>query len=189
MGEQLENIAVAMEKRRQRKMAARNKMSEKERKEQEEKAVRDAMHEEIIFALKVQKEASEQAGLTEEVEKYNKLIIEETEKMDGTWERRERQKAKELEEKEKQRILAIENEKRAKEQEKLDAIKREEELKAKKIWEAKMMEEQKRLEEEKKKQQEKEAFERLPNWKKEKILRERAKAEEAIRKAKMAEEE
>ena len=78
---QLENIAEAFEKKRQRRMAARNKMTEEEMRIQEEKAVRQAMYEEIIWALKQKKEIAEQEGRLEEVERYKILMKEEEEKM------------------------------------------------------------------------------------------------------------
>ena len=86
--EQMVNILDVMEKKRQRRMANKNKLTEKERQEKEQAAVREAMHDEIIWALKLQKEIAEECGNTADVERYEKQIKEEQEKKDGTWEKR-----------------------------------------------------------------------------------------------------
>merc|ERR1712150_251892 len=87
--EQMVNILDVMEKKRQRRMAAKSKMSEKERLEKEQAAVKEAMYDEIIWALQLQKELAEQAGDMENVEKYEKEILLNQEKKDGTFERRQ----------------------------------------------------------------------------------------------------
>merc|ERR1712029_307124 len=86
--DQLVNIAEVMERKRQRRLDARKKMTDKERIEKEQKALRDAMHDEIIWALELKKDMADQCGQTDEAEKYAKLITEEEEKKDGTWEKR-----------------------------------------------------------------------------------------------------
>ena len=86
--EQMVNILDVMEKKRQRRMANKNKLTEKERLEKEQAAVREAMHDEIIWALKIQKEIAEECGNLADLQKYEKQIKEEQEKKDGTWERR-----------------------------------------------------------------------------------------------------
>ena len=187
--DQLLNIAECMEKKRLRRLAAKSKMSEKERQEQEDKAVQQAMYEEIIWALKQKKEIAEEAGLQDEVDMYNRRLKEEQENMDGTTERKRRQVIKEREDRENQIKLAAENEKLAREQAIKDAVQREIDAKAKKEREARQLEEQKKMDIERKKRQEEEAFERLPKWKKEKILKAKAQAEEVILKARLAEEE
>ena len=88
-----------MEKKRQRRMANKNKLTEKERLEKEQAATRQAMHDEIIWALKLQKEIAEECGNSADVEKYEKQIKEEQEKKDGTWEKRIREKEKAAQEK------------------------------------------------------------------------------------------
>jgi len=109
--DQLVNIAEVMERKRQRRMDARKKMTDKEKIEKEQAALREAMYDEIIWALELKKEMAEQCGQTEEVEKYAKLIKDEEDKKDGTWERRIKQAEKEKEEKKRQEELAKEREK------------------------------------------------------------------------------
>ena len=171
--EQMVNILDVMEKKRQRRMAAKSKMSEKERLEKEQAAVKEAMYDEIIWALQLQKELAEQAGDMENVEKYEKEILLNQEKKDGTFERRQRQKQREEEERIKKEQLAIQ----MKEQEE---IRKQEELKRKKEQALKWAEEQKKIELEMQQKKEKEAFEKLPQWKKDKILREKKRNSSVI---------
>merc|ERR1712062_496297 len=97
-----------MGKKRQRRMANKNKLTEKERLEKEQTATRQAMHDEIIWALKIQKEIAEECGNTADAEKYEKQIKEEQEKKDGTWEKRIREKERAAQEKIRQEELARE---------------------------------------------------------------------------------
>ena len=90
------------------------------------------MYEEIIWALKQKKEIAEQAGDLDEVERFKRMMKEEEEKMDGTWERRKRQQEKEREEKERQRQKEIEWERGREERERQEAIQKEKEAKEKK---------------------------------------------------------
>ena len=83
-----------------------NGPSLKERLEKEQAAVREAMHDEIIWALKIQKEIAEECGNSADVERYEKQIKDEQEKKDGTWERRIREKEKAAREKKRQEELA-----------------------------------------------------------------------------------
>ena len=69
----------------------------------------------------------------------------------------------------KQEQLAIENKKQ-------EEIRKEEELKRKKELAAKWAEEQKKIDLEMQKKKEQEAFERLPQWKKDKLLREKKRS-------------
>merc|ERR1711915_800855 len=180
--DQLINIAEVMEKKRQRRMAARSKMTEKERMEKEQAALREAMHDEIIWALELKKDIAEQAGQYEDVKKYEILIKEEEEKKDGTWEKRIKQQEKEREEKRKQAEREAERERQIE-------IRKEEEAKKAKEYAAKMLEQQKKLDEEIQRRKGQEAFERLPKWKKDKILREKREAEEAVLREKLKAEE
>ena len=166
--EQMVNILEVMEKKRQRRMASKNKLTEKERMEKEQALVKQAMYDEIIWALQLQKDIAEQCGNTEDVEKYEKQILLEQEKKDGTHERRLKQKQKEEEEK-------IRQEKLAEERKKQEEIRKQEEIKRKKELAAIRAEEQKKMEIEFQRRKEQEAFERLPQWKKDKILREQNK--------------
>merc|ERR1712113_538318 len=75
--EQMVNILDVMEKKRQRRMANKNKLTEKERLEKEQAATRQAMHDEIIWALKIQKEIAEECGNLADLQKYEKQIKEE----------------------------------------------------------------------------------------------------------------
>merc|ERR1712098_512926 len=161
MGEQMVNILEVMEKKRQRRMDRKNKLTEKERLEKEQASVKEAMYDEIIWALQLQKEIADEAGNQADVEKYMKMIALEQEKKDGTFERKIKQKQKEEEEKARQEKLAAER----KIQEEKN---RQEELRRKKEQAAKWAEEQKRIEEEMQKRKEQEAFEKLPQWKKDK---------------------
>ena len=119
------NILEVMEKKRQRRMASKNKLTEKERMEKEQALVKQAMYDEIIWALQLQKDIAEQCGNTEDVEKYEKQILLEQEKKDGTHERRLKQKQKEEEEK-------VRQEKLAEERKKQKEIRKQEEIKRKK---------------------------------------------------------
>merc|ERR1712079_473279 len=78
--EQMVNILEVMEKKRQRRMASKNKLTEKERLEKEQALVKQAMYDEIIWALQLQKDIAEQCGNIEDVEKYEKQILLEQEK-------------------------------------------------------------------------------------------------------------
>ena len=166
--EQMVNILEVMEKKRQRRMASKNKLTEKERLEKEQALVKQAMYDEIIWALQLQKDIAEQCGNIEDVEKYEKQILLEQEKKDGTHERRLKQKQKEEEEK-------IRQEKLAEERKKQEEIRKQEEIKRKKELAAIRAEEQRKMEIEFQRKKEQEAFERLPQWKKDKILREKNK--------------
>merc|ERR1712029_741930 len=159
------------EKKRQRREARKSQMTEKEKLEKEQASVKAAMYDEIIWALQLQKDIAEEAGNSADVEKYEKLIVLEQEKKDGTFERRLKQKQKEEEEKVKQEQLEIENKKQ-------EEIRKQEELKRKKALAAKWAEEQKKIDLEKKKEQE--AFDRLPQWKKDKLLREKKRNSSCI---------
>ena len=139
--QQLVNIAEVMERKRQRRIDARKKMTDKDKIEKEQAALREAMYDEIIWALELKKDLAEQSGDTVEVEKYVKLIKEEEEKKDGTWERRIKQAEKEKEEKKRQAELAVEREKQM-------AIQKEADLKMSKENAAKMLEQQKKMDEE-----------------------------------------
>ena len=136
-------------------MANKNKLTEKERLEKEQAATRQAMHDEIIWALKLQKEIAEECGNSADVEKYEKQIKEEQEKTDGTWERRIREKEKAAQEK-------IRQEELAKQEAALKEKRQQEELQRKKELALKAAEEQKKLEEELQRKKEQEAFDRLP---------------------------
>ena len=164
--EQMVNILDVMEKKRQRRMAAKGKLSEKERLEKEQAAVKEAMYDEIIWALKIQKELAEESGNMADAERYEKEIVLNQEKKDGTFERRLRQKQKEEEEKIRQEQLAIQIQKQ-------EELRKQEELKKKKEQAIKWAEEQKKIELELQQKKEKEAFEKLPQWKKDKMLREK----------------
>merc|ERR1712222_67009 len=129
--DQMVNILDVMEKKRQRRMAAKSKMSEKERLEKEQAAVKEAMYDEIIWALQLQKELAEQSGDMENVEKYEKEILFNQEKKDGTFERRQRQKQREEEDRIRKEELAIQMQKQ-------DELKKQEELKRKKRASTKM---------------------------------------------------
>merc|ERR1712106_524491 len=118
----MENITMVMERKRLRRMDARKKMTDKDRIEREQAALREAMYDEIIWALELKKDMAEQAGSQEEAERYARLIKEEEEKKDGTWERRKKQEERDKEEK-------IRQEELAKEREKLMAAQKEAELK------------------------------------------------------------
>ena len=52
-------------------------MTDKDKIEKEQAALREAMYDEIIWALELKKDMAEQSGLKEEVEKYSRLIQEE----------------------------------------------------------------------------------------------------------------
>merc|ERR1712062_541989 len=123
--EQMVNILDVMEKKRQRRMAAKGKLSEKERLEKEQAAVKEAMYDEIIWELKIQKELAEESGNMADAERYEKEIVLNQEKKDGTFERRLRQKQKEEEEKIRQEQLAIQIQKQ-------EELRKQEELKKKK---------------------------------------------------------
>merc|ERR1712064_80522 len=60
--EQMVNILEVMEKKRQRRMDRKNKLTEKERLEKEQASVKEAMYDEIIWALQLQKEIADEAG-------------------------------------------------------------------------------------------------------------------------------
>merc|ERR1712107_308746 len=92
--EQMVNILEVMEKKRQRREARKSQMTEKEKLEKEQASVKAAMYDEIIWALQLQKDIAEEAGNSADVEKYEKLIVLEQEKKDGTFERRLKQKQK-----------------------------------------------------------------------------------------------
>merc|ERR1712106_1048984 len=179
-GEQLMNIAEVMERKRQRRMNAKKNMNDKDKIEREQAALREAMYYEIIWALELKKDLADQCGETEEVEKYTKLIKEEEEKKDGTWDRRIKQAEKEKEYKKKQAEQDKEDKKRQAELAvQLAAQKIKDDIKAKEN-EAIRLEQQKRIEEEMQRKREEDAFERLPKWKKDKILRAKREAEEKI---------
>ena len=136
-------------------MANKNKLTEKERLEKEQAATRQAMHDEIIWALKLQKEIAEECGNYADVEKYEKQIKEEQEKKDGTWEKRIREKEKAAQEK-------IRQEELAQQEAALKEKRQQEELQRKKELALKLAEEQKKMEEELQKRKEQEAFDKLP---------------------------
>ena len=195
--QKLDNIAKNLEKRRLRKLEAKTKITKED---SNVPAEEKALYEEIIWALTQEIEVAGQAGDVRAVDLLTRQLKEEEEKMDGTWKRRQEQKAKDKEKKEdmkrqeKERKSAMDNEERkrahAKEieeklnQEKLaeeksvaDAIKKEiekekieQERRQNKEQEKKQLE----IEAEKRKKEEELTFERLPIWKKHNILKEKA---------------
>ena len=165
--EELENIEKAFKEKNKRRREHRQNKLRKERAEQDEKALRDAMYDEIIWALQIKKELSEESGLPEEAERYKSLIQIEEEKKDGTFERQE----KEAQNKRKEQIR-LEN--ISKERKRLALIiqeaenKREEEAAQRKLEEQRELELKRiQLDEEDAKKKEQRLFDSLPKWRRE----------------------
>ena len=147
----------------------RQKLLWREQKVKEEKALREALYDEIIWALRMKKDIAEQSGSYEEVKSYESLIRIEEDKKDGTFDKRLKEEEMRRKEQKKLDELAKERKRLADIVQEAD-LKRAEQESVKKSEEKRKLElERIRLDEEKDYREEEESFNRLPKWKKEMI--------------------
>ena len=164
--EEMEKITIVFQEKARQRLENRQKLLWREQKVKEETALREAMYDEIIWALRMKKDIAEQSGSYEEVKSYETLIKIEEDKKDGTFDKR--LKEEEMRRKEQKKLDEL-----AKERKRLADIVQEAELKRAEQESVKKSEEKRKLElerirldEEKDYREEEESFNRLPKWKK-----------------------